>query len=143
MSHLGPVVIVSSGESPALAGQLAKSGAFPIVDADWDGAVAAIKDVQPAAVIANMASAAPAIAPLAAACRKAFAYTPLIAVGAVDSTADWPHEAMPFTTSELGLERLDGRVAAALRVRALHGAVLRRMAEAPTDVSMPSDDPLQ
>jgi hypothetical protein len=141
MSHLGPVVIVGSGENPALTDQLANAGAFPIVSATWDDAAAAIAQVQPAAVIADLANAvACTLAELSEVCRQSTLYTPFIAVGSIEAPAS---DALPFTTPDLALERLDARLAAALRVRTLHATVLRRMADATSDIRPPADDPLQ
>jgi hypothetical protein len=138
---LGPVIIVARSEHAVLSDRLATAGAFPIVTASWDEACAAITKVQPAAVIADVADAEPtAMAEVAEACGAATPYTPFIAVGPLGAPAS---DAIPFTTPELTLDRLDGRLAVALRVRTLHTTVLRRLEEASTDIRLSTDDPLQ
>src|SRR5262249_11222411 len=134
MSRPGPLIIVGSSENVALSDQLAAMGAFPVVSASWAEAPAAIAKVQPAAVIAGLAKAEPsAVADVGNACGELATYTPFIAVGPIDAPLC---NALPFTTPELALDRLGARLAAALRVRALHGTVLRRLSEASTDVRL-------
>jgi len=141
MSRFGPIVIVGSSENTALSDRLAAADAFPIVNASWSDATAAIAKVQPAAVIADRADAGSAgMATIADACRSATPYTPLIAIGPVGTALG---DALPFTTPELSLDRLNARLTAALRVRALHATVLRRMTEASAAIRMPAEDPLQ
>lgn len=141
MSRSGPIVIVGSSENTALSDRLAAADAFPIVNASWSEAAAAIAKVQPAAVIADRADAGAAeMAAIADACRSATPYTPLIAIGPVGTALG---DALPFTTPELSLDRLAARLTAALRVRALHATVLRRMTEASAAIRLPAEDPLQ
>ena len=141
MSRNGPVAIVGSSENSALSDRLTAAGAFPIVAAAWDDGAAAIAKVQPAAVIADLrgveGSAATAIAD---ACKSATPYTPFIAIGPLGAP---PCDALPFTTPELPLDRLDARLTAALRVRTLHSTVLRRVTEASPDIRLPDGDLLQ
>jgi hypothetical protein len=141
MSHLGPIVIVGSSKNAALSDRLATAGAFPIVCVPWDEATTAITKVQPAAVIADLADVeASAATAVADACKSATPYTPFIAIGPIGTA---PCDALPFTTPELSLDRLDARLTAALRVRTLHATVLRRMTEASPDIRLSADDPLQ
>src|SRR5947209_19471111 len=126
MSRSGPVVIVGSSENSALSDRVAAAGAFPIVGASWSEAAAAIAKVQPAAVIADLAGPeSAALAAIADACKAATPYTPVIAIGPIRAAFG---DALPFTTPELSLERLNARLTAALRIRALHATVLRRLA---------------
>ncbi len=141
MSRPGPIIIVGGGENAALPDALSAAGAFPIVNASWDEAPAAIAKVKPAAVIGDVANAEPAdVAAVCEACQEATTYTPLIAVGPLAAPSG---DALPFTTPELALDRLNARLTAALRVRALHATVRRRLTEAPGDVRLSTDDPLQ
>ena len=140
MSHLGPLVIVSNGDSAALGDQLAESGAFPIVNADWDDAATAILDVQPAAVVAQVdEGTSQSMRAVTDVCATILPYTPVLAVGPLFAS---PGDALPFTTPDLGLDRLRPRLAAALRVRALHATVLRRLVDAPGDAAFQGNDPL-
>jgi len=141
MSRIGPVVIVGSSESAALSDRLTAAGAFPIVTAAWSEAAAAIAKVQPAAVVADLADAEPATAAdVADACKGATTYTPFIAIGPLGAPSC---DALPFTTPELPLDRLEARLTAALRVRTLHATVLRRVSEASPEVRLPDGDALQ
>jgi hypothetical protein len=141
MSRPGPVIIVGSSENAAFSDVLSAAGAFPVVNAAWDEAPAAIAKVKPAALVADLANAeAPAVALVCDACREATTYTPLIAIGPVGAPFG---DALPFTTPELPLGRLSARLTAALRARTLHATLLRRLSEAPTDVRLSTDDPLQ
>ncbi len=141
MSRPGPIIIVGGSENAALSDRLAAAGAFPIVNASWDEAPKAVAKVRPAAVVADLANAAPpAVAAICGACHEATTYTPFIAIGPIDAPFC---DASPFTTPELALDRLDARLTAALRVRTLHATVLRRLAEASTDVRLSTEDPMQ
>jgi hypothetical protein len=140
MSRPGPLIIVGSSENAALSDSLSAAGVFPIVNAAWGEAPAAIAQVKPAAVVADLANAdAQAMAAVCDACRGATSYTPLIAIGPLGTPLA---DALPFTTPELPLDRLGPRLTAALRVRTLHTTVLRRLNEAATDVRLSADDPL-
>ncbi len=141
MSRPGPVIIVGSRENAALSDTISAAGAFPIVNAAWNEAPAAITKIKPQAVVADLADAeAPAVAAICDACREAPGYTPVIAIGPLGSPFG---EALPFTIPELTLDRLGARLTAALRVRTLHATVLRRLGAASSDVHLSTDDPLQ
>src|ERR1700709_2104360 len=114
MSSQIPVVIVGSTDQSGLEGRLAAFGAFPIVSCQWEGAAAAIADVRPGAVVAELEDCSPAaLENLARACESAVPYTPLLALGPSEAL---PRNALPFAVAELGLDRLDARLSAALRV---------------------------
>ncbi len=141
MSRPGPIIIVGSSANAGLSDRLAAAGVFPIVNASWDEAPKAIAKVQPAAVVAGLAGAEPsAVAAVCDACREATTYTPFIAIGPIEAPFC---DALPFTTPELPLDRMEARLTAALRVRTLHSTLLRRMAEPSTDVRLQAGDPLQ
>lgn len=138
MSSQVPIVLVGSAAQSPLEARLAAFGAFPIVHSRWKDATAAIADVQPGAVIADLEGGPqPELTALAAGCEATAHYTPLIVLGRIDEP---PHNALPFAT-ELGLERLDARLTAALRVRTAHMTVLRRLTD--SAVRLPDGDPLQ
>lgn len=142
----GPLVVVTEKPEPYLVGALTKAGAFPIVEARWVDAAAALTSVQPAAVvIAELESADPKIAaafgkqilrvqPFVPVVARVQEDTPITDTHALSIAADAP------------VERLVGRVAAALRVRELHTTVLRRLdatsSDAETAVALTKSDPL-
>ena len=54
MSQQGPIIVVADGGRPAFADMLAEAAAFPVVEADWKGAPAAVKALQPALIVAEV-----------------------------------------------------------------------------------------
>ena len=50
MSLQGPMVVVGD-EACDLVDELARAGAFPIIETTWEGAASAIAEIEPAAVI--------------------------------------------------------------------------------------------
>src|SRR5262245_65045026 len=71
----GPLVIVADRPAPELSNALAKAGAFPVVDATWDGAPAAIAKIKPAAVVLADADVSAASARTSDALNQAIAAT--------------------------------------------------------------------
>lgn len=126
MSQQGPILIVSSAERPSFAAALDQAQLFPMVATDWAEAVRAIAQVQPTAVIADTAGIdEDSIAALAAAADAREPYLPLIAV---DPNSRLPDNVLPFFQADGCEARLAARIRAALRVRALHATVMRRLA---------------
>lgn len=113
---------------------------FPLIEATWDEALQALARVQPAAVLVtdNEADAA-TVAAFASAIDALAPYVPLIAVN--PTPGQWASNLIPFAAPN-GLARLDARLTAALRVRTLHAAVLRRHAGADALPALPDSDPL-
>ena len=86
----------------------------------------AVSDMQPAAVVADMVGVDPArFAALAQQIGRRKPYLPLIAV---EPEGELPENALPLALSDGNYDRLIPRLRAALRVRALHVTVLRRLA---------------
>jgi hypothetical protein len=125
MSQQGPIVVVSSGESSALAAELSDAKMFPVVETGWSEAVRAIEQMQPAAVLGSGDPGA-LLEALAMQVADMKPYVPLVVI---DPLMSLPENALPFSLGGGGFERLNGRLRAALRVRSLHATVLRRIAD--------------
>ena len=125
MSDQATIVAISSLQPAPFATALADSNMFPVVDATWDTALDAIAQVQPAAVVvAATAAEMPAFEKLAAKLAARQPYIPLITI---DPVAGLPGHAIPLIDDRGHFTRLSARLRNALRVRALHATVLRRL----------------
>lgn len=130
MSQQGPLLLVSNHGRPAFAAALDEAQMFPLIEADFADAAHAVAQVQPSAVIADMSGVDDAdFAALAAAIDARKPYLPLIAV---NPEGTLPENAIPFFAGDGKFDRLPLRLRAALRIRALHVTVLRRLSEEPT-----------
>jgi hypothetical protein len=140
MSQQGPILVVSSGEPSSSAAALSDTKMFPVVEIDWSEAVGAVGKLQPAAVVTSGDLGA-GFAALAAQVAELKPYVPLVVI---DPTASLPENALPFALTDGGFERLNCRLRAALRVRALHATVLRRVADdQATRIKLSDTDPIQ
>jgi hypothetical protein len=126
----GAFVVVADGPAEDVVSGLRAAGAFPIIESGWPDAPNALASVEPEAIV------------LADACpdeRSAFAlsraltdlrkrgsgvFTPVIA-RCRDDHPLMPADALAIAT-EAPAERIVRRLSSVLRVRALHGTVLRR-----------------
>ncbi len=134
----GPLLVVSSAGRPAFASVLDEAQMFPLIEASFADAAKAVAQVQPSAVLADMASADPAqFAALATQIAARKPYLPLIAVGPERAL---PENAIPFSPPGSKFDRLLPRLRAALRIRATHITVLRRLSAEPT-TRLPDADP--
>jgi hypothetical protein len=132
-------LFVSNNGRPAIISGLDEARCFPIIDSDCAAATRAVKQLQPAAVIANLISGSkPGLAELAREIAAEPLYLPLIAL---DPQTALPHNALPFLSDSGGTDRLMARLRAALRVRTLHATVLRRLPEVTTRVQLHETDP--
>ena len=141
MSQQGPLLLISAVAQPALTAALDAARLFPIVEVGWREAAHAVERMQPVAVLAVMAGAAAAdVAMLARHTASRDVYLPLVALNAEGVL---PDNAMAFAQSGETIDRLLGRLRAALRVRTLHATVLRRLGEKKAaETSLPDTDPL-
>jgi len=141
MSQQGPIIVVADGGRPAFADILADAAAFPVVEIDWKGALAAVKKLQPALIVAKISDGcADEFNDLASFVEDAEPYVPLIAIGELASP---PRNALPFDGSDTTFSRLPARANAALRVRTLHATVLRRLDDREDGGALlPDTDPL-
>jgi hypothetical protein len=141
MSQQGPILVVSSDAWPSFVTALDDAKIFPVIQTGWADAARAVTQVQPAAVLAAMSGAAEArFAALAEQIAARKPYLPLIAV---EPKSALPDNAIPFTQGRGAIERLVVRLRAALRIRALHATVLRRLEDgaAPHIKLLPDTDP--
>jgi len=129
MSLQGPMILVADHPATDLLDALAAAGAFPIVETTWADAPAAFSSVKPGAVVI----AEPGAPDNESAARKlskqiAGANEPIVAVVARvygDEETALPEALAADAT--LPVERLLARLQSAMRVRALHATVLRRI----------------
>jgi hypothetical protein len=129
MSLQGPLIVVAERPVAALVEALGAAGAFPIVEARWADAPTAFVAVKPSAVI--IAEPGP---PTSEASSRMLCLQIATVDGPIVPTiafADRDHEAaIPVALpadSSLPVERLIARLQSAMRVRALHATVLRRI----------------
>ena len=146
MPLLGPMVVVAETSAADLLDLLSKAGAFPVVEARWAAAPAAIAEIQPVAlaVADPRGAASPQSLHALTHCIEVRGgpLMPVIALMDGDGAPSIPG-ALPIALDD-STDRLVGRLRSALRIRSLHASVLRRARAAgvkrgiPTGV--PSDD---
>jgi hypothetical protein len=138
MSQQGPILVVSTARRPSFAATLDIGKLFPVVETDWAEAVRAVEQVQPAAILAAADDADTAgLARLAARAAANQPYLPLISV---DPHTQNPDNVIPFFQMQGNSDRLVARLRAALRVRALHATVMRRLVPS-TPMALSQIDP--
>lgn len=148
MSLQGPLLVVSEEPATALVEALSAAGAFPVIEAKWADAPTAFVSVKPSAVVIAEPGA-----PRSEASGRMLALQVATAQGAIVpivAMADAEHDAaIPIAlTADKGapLGCLIARLQSALRVRALHSTVLRRIetfaAQGGTMPPLPVGDPL-
>jgi len=132
MSLQGPFVVVAESEAADVVAALRESGAFPIVETSWSDARAALTSVKPEAVV--LADPCSDRLRLAALERTLDEYRMSPGNAFMPVVARTREDAAPGLADVLAIpanapvERLVRRLASALRLRSLHGTVLRRMA---------------
>lgn len=137
MSQQGPVIVVSAAGRPSFAAALDETRIFPIIDASWNDASRAVETLEPAAVLVAMSNVGePRLDALAGQIAARHPYLPLIAV---DPQTPLPENAIPFSLADGNSDRLLARLRAALRVRALHATVMRRLDDVGDTPIVPSD----
>jgi hypothetical protein len=125
MSQQGPIILVASAGRPPFASALDDAKLFPVIDIEWAAASRAVEQVEPAAVLLAWSDAAETgLKALADQIATRQPYVPLIAV---DPKVSLPHNTIPFSQIGGNFDRLIARLRAALRVRALHSTVMRRL----------------
>ena len=130
---LGPVVIIAEHPETDLADMLGRAGAFPIVEATFADAAAAIAEIEPAALVVADAGPWPA-GRVGNTLVKTIEtrdgpFMPVLVRLNAESEAVIVH-ALPFVAGEPP-NRLIARLRSALRVRKLHLTVLRRSGGTP------------
>jgi hypothetical protein len=141
MSQQGPILLVSNAARPSFAAALDDAGLFPLIETNWAEAARAVAEVQPVAILAAMNGATETN--LAAIARQAAARKPYLPLLAIDPEGPVAINAIPFVQGQGKPDRLVARLRAALRVRALHATVLRRLHDEPaTATRLPASDPI-
>ena len=141
MSDQAPIVAISSMIPASFSAALADTRMFPIIEAGWSEALDAVARVQPVAVVASVTEAdMPVFGTLA---RRLAAKQPYVPLIAIDPTVALPINALPFTQSEDGNDRLGARLRNALRVRSLHSTVLRRLSATDDHMAVQTPDPIE
>ncbi len=129
MSLQGPMIVVADGPATDLVDALAAAGAFPIVETKWADAAAAFHSVKPAAVVIAEPGAPADEAAARMLCRRIATAAGTI-VPVVARVQGEQEAAVPIALAAdaaLPVERLVARLQSAMRVRALHATVLRRI----------------
>jgi len=122
------MVVVAEHSASAFIDVLEKAGAFPVVDATWADAPAAITEIQPAALLLAEPEPCPDASAVETLLKKIESrgapFMPVLA--RVDKESDMAiSDALPVTIDEAE-DRLIARLRWALRVRTLHATVIRR-----------------
>lgn len=148
MSLQGPMVVVADSPAPDLVEALGAAGAFPVVESRWAEAPSNFISVQPSAIV--LAEPGPASDPQAAQTlglqiqTRNGPYIPLIGRTRSDAAIAIPG-GLPIEADD-SATRLVARLRMALRVRALHAAVLRRLETCPAEgaaLTLPQSDPVE
>jgi hypothetical protein len=150
MALQGPFAVIADTPAPDVVEALREAGAYPVVETGWADAPAALKSIEPEAVVAaepcpDQESADAVAKALAAQQVKGSGfYMPLFA-RAPDDAATLVAGALTLPAA-MPAERIVERLTAALRIRTLHGTVMRRIATLTSHgqqvPDLPADDPL-
>lgn len=130
MALQGPFVVVADSPGAGVVGALRAAGAFPIVEANWAEAAAAVASIDPEGlVLANTCTEDVSFGALAAALQRrssatSSAFLPVVARAREDGLIVLPN-ALAIAPN-MPAERIVGRLSSALRIRMLHATVLRR-----------------
>ena len=129
MSLQGPLIVIAEKPATDLVQALSRAGAFPIIETNWADAPTAFVSIKPAAIII----AEPGPPPGESTARMlglqaATASGPIVPIIArVDGDNDAAVPVALPSDATLPLGRLTARLQSAMRVRALHATVLRRI----------------
>jgi hypothetical protein len=150
MAFQGPFAVIADSPAPDVVEALRTAGAYPVVETGWADAPAALASIEPEAVVA--AEPCPD-QPRADALAKALAaqrvkgsgfYMPVLARSR-DDGASLVADALTIAAN-MPAERIVGRLSAALRLRTLHGTVMRRIGTLTSRgeqvPELPASDPL-
>jgi len=129
MSLQGPLIVVAEQPAAELVQALSVAGAFPIVESKWVDAPAAFVTVKPAAIVIAEPGAPANIASARMLCLQvATVNGPIVPI--VARVCGVEDVAVPIalpTDATLPVDRLLARLQFAMRVRALHATILRRI----------------
>ena len=129
MSLQGPLLVVAENPATALVEALGAAGAFPIVEAKWSDAPTAFVAVKPSAVV--FAEPGPSVSESSSrmlCLQIATVNGPIVpSIAMVDDEHDAAVPTALTVDAGLPYERLIVRLQSAMRVRAQHATVLRRI----------------
>jgi GGDEF domain-containing protein len=129
MSLQGPLILIAEQPAAELVEALSSAGAFPIVETKWADAPAAFLTVKPSAVVVAEAGSPANEASARMFCLQiATVKGPIVPV--IARVRGEEDAAVPIglpADAALPVERLLARLQSAMRVRALHATVLRRI----------------
>ena len=129
MSLQGPMIVVAENPATDLVAALSAAGAFPIVETTWADAPTAFVSVKPAAVmIAEPGPPASETSARMLCLQIATVNGPIVpAIALAHGKLDAAIPIALTADASLPVERLIARLTSAMRVRALHATVLRRI----------------
>ncbi len=146
MSLQGPIVVIGEQQSSALIDAISAAGALPVIESSCADAAAAITAAHPSAIVLADAQAAADDGLAGWLTREITRRTPIVPVVACAGHAAPAYReslAMPHGSDP---QAVAARIASALRVRALHAALLRRAETAKAAGQpmppVPDNDPL-
>jgi hypothetical protein len=137
----GPIIVVSDDQQPAFMAALSEGGMFPIIETIRTEASRAISQLQPAAVLASVPESMDA--QFDALAKQIDGIQPYLPLLVIDPKAALPENAIPFSQANGTWDRLLPRLRAALRVRALHATVLRRLSDQAVKTALAEIDPVR
>ncbi len=150
MALQGPFAVIADSPAPDVVEAMRAAGAYPIVETGWTDAPAALASIEPEAAVAaepcpDQPRAVAVAAALAAHRAKGSGfYMPVLARSRDDGASLLP-DALTIAAN-MPAERIVGRLSAALRIRTLHGTVMRRVARVASRgeqvPELPVSDPL-
>jgi hypothetical protein len=149
MALQGPFVVVADTPAADVVDALRAAGAFPIIETNWADAAEAAGSVEPEAVVLAEPCPEGALGYAQALGERlkasSGAFTPVIARMREDAVAPLPN--VLAISANASADRIATRLAAARRIRALHGTVLRRIQTLSTrgeqPPELPANDPLE
>jgi hypothetical protein len=127
MALLGPIVVVAENPATGTVEALSNAGAFPIVEARWADARAAIDEIQPSALL--LAEPEPPPNPRLAQVLTSRIEAMSLLMPVLARVGDGAMIQIPCALAvsvQEPMSRLIDRLRSALRVRTLHATVLRR-----------------
>jgi GGDEF domain-containing protein len=137
------MIVVAEQPAADLVAALAAAGAFPIIEANWTDAPTAFVSVKPSAVIIAEAGAPSSESSSRMLCLQiATATGPIVPTIAF---TDGGHDPLPIALpadASLPVSHAIARLQSAMRVRALHATVLRRIELAAAQGGTPPELPL-
>lgn len=150
MALQGPFAVIADNPVPDVVEALRQAGAYPVVESGWADAPAALTSIEPEAVLAaepcpdRQSAVAVAEALATQQIKGSGFYMPLFA-RACDDGAALTDGALTIAAN-MPPEHIIGRLTAALRLRTLHGTVLRRIGTLASHgqqvPDLPASDPL-